>query len=314
MTVDLSIIIVNWNTCDLLRDCLASVPAAIGELTAEVIVVDNASTDNSTEMVRGEFPGTRLIESGGNLGFSRANNLALPETNGEMILLLNPDTVCPPDSLYKLVTFLRTTPEAGIVGPTLIDSDGRPIITCGNFPRSRYHWFGFLDPKQVWLPGRWRHERFVHIPEVGDPNREVDYVAGACLLIRREVLDRIGNLDEQFFMYFEETDWCWRTREAGWKVYLFNGAQVVHLEGRAAEQVSHFSRIQFQHSYRLFVMKHHGPGRVAAFRVAQFAEFATKAVLRYLVPRERKQNRALARHYWTIARLQLTSRLVPPRP
>ena len=186
--MDLSIVIVNWNTRTLLRDCLTSLADATADMSTEVFVVDNASGDGSADMVRNEFPHYCLIESGGNIGFSRANNLALRKAEGRALLLLNPDTVCPPRSLARLCTFLDETPDAGVVGPTLVDDRFQPIITYGNFPATRYHWLGCLDPRRVWLPRPLRMARFVRIPEADATTRPVDYVAGACLLIRRETL------------------------------------------------------------------------------------------------------------------------------
>jgi hypothetical protein len=304
---DLSIVIVNWNTRDLLRDCLASLPAATAGLAVEILVVDNASRDGSTAMVRAEHPGTRLIESGANLGFARANNLALRDADpgAAAILLLNPDTVCPPGSLAQLRAFLIATPDAAAAGPLLVGADGRPRVSGGDFPAVRHHLLSCLDPQRRWLPGRLRRAGLGRIPGAGEPGGPVDYVTGACLMLKREALATVGDLDERFFMYFEETDWCRRARAAGWRVYLRPGVRVVHLEGRAAEQASEFSLAQFQHSYRLFVAKHYGAGRLWQFRGALLAEYGLKSLLRRVAPGERARNKALARTWLRIARLQL---------
>jgi len=310
--VDLSIVIVNWNTADLLRGCLASLPAACGELSREVLVVDNASRDGSADLVRRGFPAARLIEAGANLGFSRGNNLALPHCRGAFVLLLNPDTVCPPGSLAKLVAFARGRRRLGAVGPLLTDADGRPTITWGWFPAPRHHWLGFLDPGRR-LGGAWWGERVVHVPRRDEPSREVDYVAGACLLMPQEALAEVGPLDERFFLYFEETDWCRRARDLGLSVWYCAGCEVVHLEGRAAATVSAFSLRQFQLSYRLFLRKHHGPGRELETRLAQFCEYGLKSLLRQVAALrggpDRERNRALSRQYGDRARLQLISKL-----
>jgi N-acetylglucosaminyl-diphospho-decaprenol L-rhamnosyltransferase len=313
----LSIVIVNWNTSALLRDCLASLPAACGDLAPEVLVVDNASRDGSAALVRAEFPGATLLEAGANLGFAGGNNLALPRCHGDFVLLLNPDTVCPPGSLAKLVAFARRQPDLGAVGPLLTDADGRPTITWGWFPAPRHHWLGFLDPARR-LGGPFWGERVVHVPGRDEPSRPVDYVAGACLLMPRAALARVGPLDARFFLYFEETDWCRRARDAGLVVWYCAECEVVHLEGRAAATVSDFSLRQFQHSYRLYLRKHHGRARELETRLAQAAEYGLKSLLRRLAALgggpARTTNRALARQYGARARLQFVSRLDPRPP
>ncbi len=314
---DLSVVVVNWNTAGLLQGCLASLPAACAGLACETLVVDNASRDGSAALVRERFPDAALIEAGANLGFAGGNNLALPRCRGAFVLLLNPDTVCPPGSLARLVAFARGRQELGAAGPLLTDADGRPTISWGFFPAARHHWLGCLDPARR-LGGRFWGERVVHVPARGEPSRKVDYVAGACLLMPREALARVGALDERFFLYFEETDWCRRAKDAGLAVWYCAEAEIVHLEGRAAAAVSDFSLRQFQHSYRLFLRKHHGRGRELEVRLAQACEYGLKALLRALAALrggpDRQMNRALARQYGTRARLQFVGRLDPRPP
>lgn len=304
---DLSIVIVSWNTRRLLADCLASLPAACGPLSVETIVVDNASRDGSDAMVETDFAGVRLIRSGGNLGFSRGNNLALRQATGRWLLLLNPDTVCPPGSLARLVEFAaRRQGEGplGAVGPRLTGEDGRPVISYGWFPALRFHWLEFLDPRRL-LPGRWCRDRVVHIPAPDEPSHPVEYVMGACLLMPRDALEEIGPLDERYFMYFEETDWCLRAVRAGRTNWFCGETEVAHLEGRSSTQVSRFAIGQFQKSYRLFLAKHHGPGSVGAFRLAQACEYGAKALFRGLLPGDRERNEALAAGFTERFRLQL---------
>lgn len=315
--VDLSVVIVNWNTAALLRGCLASLPAACGALTHEVLVVDNASRDLSPALVRDEFPAATLIEAGANLGFAAGNNLALPRCRGAFVLLLNPDTVCPPGALARLVAFARGCDRLGAAGPLLTDAAGRPTITWGWFPTPRHHWLGFLDPGRR-LRGPFWGERVVHVPRRDEPSREVDYVAGACLLIPRAALERVGPLDDRFFLYFEETDWCRRARDAGLAVWYCAAAEVIHLEGQAAATVGDFSLRQFQLSYRLFLRKHHGRAREFETRLAQLCEYGLKSLLRRLAALragpDRERNRALSRQYGDRARLQLVGRLDPRPP
>ncbi len=312
MQPDLSIVIVTWNTRELLRGCLRSLPAAVGDLGAEVIVVDNDSADGTAAMVREEFPGVRLVESGGNLGFARANDLALPLAAAPRLLLLNPDTVCPPGSLARLAACLDSAPRAAACGPALRDGRGRPTASFGDFPALRHHLRGLIDPAGRWLPRRWRDAGLGRIPAPGAPPGPVDYLKGACLLLRREALAEVGPLDGRFFLYFEETDWCRRAAVAGWEIRLCPGCEVVHLEGGAAEQASRFSLAQFQRSYRLYLAKHRGRGWVPLFRAAQLLEYGLKGMLRLLAPGDRARQRALARRHLLVAGLQLKGRLPAP--
>ncbi len=314
MAIDLSIIIVNWNTRDQLRDCLGALAAASADMRTEIFVVDNASADGSDRMVRTEFPACQLLPGGGNLGFSRAVNLGLERAGGEQVLLLNPDTICPAGSLTRLAGFLAGTEDGAAVGPTLVDAAGRPTATSGDFPAVRHHLLSCLDPGRVWLPGRLRQAGLGRVPGPGAVSGPVDYVKGACLLIKRQALQQVGPLDERFFMYFEETDWCWRARAAGWRVYHCAEVAVKHLEGAAAAQVSDFCRAQLQTSYRLFVAKHYGPGRVWQFRAAQFLEYLGKGLLRLLTPGNRSRNRALSRAHLATAGLQLRDDIAPVPP
>jgi len=319
---DLSIVIVSWNTRELLDACLASLAAAAGDLLVETVVVDNASRDGTPELVATRHPNVRLLPAGANLGFARANNLALGEVRGPRILLLNPDTVCPPASLARLCARLDALPDAACVGPDLADAGGRPTACWGDFPAAWHHWRSLLDPALVWLPRRWRE------PGLGrtatslryhagrrDPATgavAVDYVKGACLLLRRAALETVGTLDERFFLYFEETDWCRRARRAGLAVYLCPQVRITHLEGRASGLVSDFSLRQFQHSYRLYLAKHHGPAAVGRFRRALRAEYAWKARLRSL--RGTAHDRALAAQYARVAALQAQDDIAPVPP
>lgn len=282
---------------------MASLPAACGDLSWEVLVVDNDSQDDSVTMISSEFPEVNLIAAGSNCGFSRGNNLAFPQTSGALILLLNPDTVCPAGSLYRLLAFARTKDSLAAVGPLLTTAEGRPTITYGYFPRPSFHWLGFFDPARKLPVSAWQ-KRVVEIPTRQDKNQKVDYVLGACFLMPRAALEQVGYLDEAFFMYFEETDWCQRAHDLGLDIWYCAESEVVHLEGQAAGSVSHFSLLQFQKSYRIYLGKHGSAAQLASIRWGQFAEYSLKAFLRYLAPGDRSKNKALAQTYWTRAKLQ----------
>ena len=255
--VDLSIVIVNYNTRNLLRDCLCSVYASQGDFQYEVIVVDNCSPDGSVEMVQQEFPQAKLIASEINGGYAYANNLGLRLAQGDYVLLLNPDTVLPPTALRDMLAFMEEHPDAGVAGPKLVLADGSLDWACRrsfptldvafyrlvglskrypNSPRYNRYNLGYLDPDQV---------------------AEVDSVVGAFMLIRREALDQVGFLDEGFFAYAEDIDLCYRIKvDHGWKVYYNPAVVVKHYKGQSTRQRAMAMNIEFYRAMWLFHKKH----------------------------------------------------------
>ncbi len=234
----LSVIIVSWNTCELLQRCLSQLQAELLHLpiSSEVILVDNNSHDGSVAMVRRCFPNVNLVVNQDNRGFGSANNQAFTIARGEMVLLLNPDTEVLPGSLRKLIDFMDAQPKAGIVAPQLINSDGSVQRSCREFPTVTnmfYELSGFsrLFPR-VALFRRYKMLDFDH-----QSTRQVDQPEGACLLIRKQVLDEVGWFDESFFMLFEEVDLCYRTKQAGWQIWFYSGAQIIHHYGQSIKQV-----------------------------------------------------------------------------
>jgi hypothetical protein len=266
-----------------------------------------------------------LIASETNLGFAAGCNLGLRGLEADFYLLLNPDAECPPGSLAALVAQLAARPEAAVVAPALLDGDGRPTASCGDFPRLRHHLAAALGPAARWLPPGWRGGLGRAIAPATSTATStatetpsclaVDYVKGACFLMRRTAWLDVGPLDESFFLYFEETDWCLRARRRGWEVLLCPGVAVTHFEGQAAEQVSEFSLAQFQASYRRFVAKQRGKGWVPLLRTVQALEFAVKAAVRAALAGRSPRDRAVARRHWLRFRLQFASRpggVAPP--
>ncbi|GJM39851.1 MAG: glycosyl transferase [Ardenticatenaceae bacterium] len=249
----LSIVIVSWNTKDLLEACLNSVYAYPLEESFEVWVVDNKSKDDTVAMVREKFPQVELIASEENLGFAGGNNRAIPHCTGEYILLLNPDTEVKPDALNELVAFMDATPEAGASGSRLLNADGSLQPSCHPRPTlSREFWRMFyLD---AFIPyGTYR----MHKWDVTQP-REVDVLMGASLLVRKEVLDTVGMLDEGYFMYSEEVDLCYRLQKAGWKLFWVPQSQVTHFWGQSAKQVMSEMFLQLYRAKLRFFRKHYG--------------------------------------------------------
>jgi hypothetical protein len=280
--LDLSIIIVNWNTRDLLADCLQSVYDTVHDLTFELFVVDNASNDESAAMVRERFPQVRLIENSENVGFARANNQAIVQSRGESILLLNPDAVLHADSVDHLYVVLHNYPKLGIVGAQLLNSDGTDQESWG------------------WYPSVTREIPFIRrivnakcaADEPGPVNayHQVDWVSGACFLIRRDVVESIGLLDENYWLYTEETDWCYRATKRGWKVGLVPEACVTHLRRAASRQKATETMLWYYRSRVLFVAKHQGSIAALLYRFV----LALKALLWWTTPSDSPLRRAYA--------------------
>ena len=249
----LSVCIVNWNTRDFLRDCLASLfryPPAETEL--EVIAVDNASADGSAAMVAAEFPAVRLIANPDNRGYAEGNNQALTAASGDFLLLLNPDVVVHEGSLTQAVRFLRAHPEAGAVGCRLIGADGQTQRSVRGFPDPGPVLWEFLGLPRL-LP-HWQALGAYRMPFF-DYSRaaEVDQPMGSFLLLTRAALEKVGLLDPQFPIFFNEVDWCWRAkRDHGFRIYYTPDAAVTHYGGGSTRQIkaamvreSHRSLLRF---------------------------------------------------------------------
>lgn len=230
--MDLTISIVNINLKDMLRDCLKSIYENTREVDFEVYVVDNASTDDSVEMVRSEFPGVKLILVDTVQGFAANHNQVLRVGLGRYLLILNNDTVVMPGAFDCIVEFMDEHPEAGAVGGKLLNADGSIQSSC---------WRGFPSISAAFIDAFYLGKlmpsnKFVQRFEIPlfELNKvlEVDHLSGACLAVRREVLDQVGLLDESYFIFLEETDWCYRIRKAGWKISWIPDAQVVHYGGQ----------------------------------------------------------------------------------
>lgn len=289
-SVPTPVVIVSWNVRDLLRACLASVRAST--LPTRVVVVDNASADGSADMVRAEFPEVTLVASPENLGFTRGNNEGLralgvlggssaaEDHSWPPVLLLNPDAELLPGALEALVAYLADHPQVGAVGPLLLNTDGSVQSSRRRFPTVltalaestpfEWHW-----PGNPWA----RRYRMDDVPP--DAAGPVDWVTGAALLVRAEVLADLGGFDEGFFMYSEEVDLCRRMRSAGWQVHFLPEAQVIHHEGQSSGQVAPQRHRYFQRSRVRYVRKHHGRLAGEIVRWGVLKEFALEAALEW---------------------------------
>jgi N-acetylglucosaminyl-diphospho-decaprenol L-rhamnosyltransferase len=219
--IDLSIVVVAYNSEPLLHATLASLLRHTREINYELIVVDNSPPPGSAPLEQ-EFPQIRLIHSGRNAGFAAANNIGLKLSRGRYIALLNPDTLLHDNALARLVAWLDAHPDVGAVGPQLLQVDGQPQpYSHGSAPTP-----GYLL-RRLWshLRGRYLHQW------AGSQPQDVDWVAGTCMLVRRRAIEAVGGLDERFFLYFEDVDWGWRLRRAGWRVVFLPDIAITHVGG-----------------------------------------------------------------------------------
>ena len=268
---DLSVIIVNWNVRDLLRRCLHSILANLPTGQLEVIVVDNGSTDGSAEMVRTEFPQVHLLANPDNRGFTGANNQGLAVARGRYVLLLNPDTEVVGDALETLVAFADAHPDVGVVGPQLLNPDGTVQSSRRRFPTLatallESTWLQPYAPRRLLA-------RYYVLDRPDDEVQDVDWVTGAALMARREAVEQVGPLDEGFFMYSEELDWCRRFRAAGWRVVYLPTARIIHHEGKSSEQVLPARHIHFQTSKIRYFRKYHGPAAAEVLRLVLLGNY-----------------------------------------
>lgn len=255
--LDLSIVIVNYNTGDLLRECLRSLFASEGDFTYQVTVVDNHSQDGSAALVRREFPQVDLLENPENVGYAQANNQGLKSRKARYYLLLNPDTVLPPGALRGMLSFMEEHPQAGIAGPKLMMADGRLDWACRrSFPTPEVSFYrlsglGRLFPKSK----RFGRYNLTYLDP--DQEAEVDSVVGAFMMIRGETLEEVGYLDEEFFLYGEDLDFAYRAKKAGWKVYYYPQVTVVHYKRRSSSQNRKRAQHEFYRAMHLFYRKHY---------------------------------------------------------
>jgi GT2 family glycosyltransferase len=277
--LDCSIIIVNWNVCALLRRCLASLPgAAGGDLRYEVLVVDNASRDDSVAMVRAEFPAVRLLVNQVNRGFTGGNNQGITASRGRTLLLLNPDTEMAPGALRALLTTLDALPDVGMVGPRLRNPDGSVQSSRRRFPTVATALIE-STPLQPYLPRHPLLQRYYMADQPDDVRQDVDWITGACMLVRRAVLQEVGGFDERYFLYSEELDLCRRVRAAGWRIVYEPAAEVVHYEGQSSGQDVPARHIRFNRSKVRYVVRWHGVRAAAVVRVWLLALYVWQGAL-----------------------------------
>ena len=277
--LDLSIIVLNWNTRQMLVDCLSSVQTTVANLAYEVIVVDNGSTDGSQVMLRQRFPGAHLIQNDKNVGFARANNQAMTASQGRYVLLFNSDAIATPGAVQSLLDLARAQPRAGIVGAQLVNRDGSFQASHTSFP-TLWQEFLMLTGLGRLLYGQWYPS---HGPEEEKGPQTVDYVEGACLLARREAFEDVGGLDESYFMYAEEVDWCHTMRERGWQVWYQPEAKVIHLGGGSSRNRRPQREADLYRSRVQFFRKHYGDRAARLLKAQIYALTAIKLFIHRLL-------------------------------
>jgi len=252
---DCSVVIVNYHREELLRHCLESLPSSADPVSLEVIVVDNSGTARRSGALDA-FPEARLIEAGGNVGFARACNLGMAAARGRHLLLLNPDTVAHPGAVATLSRHLDAFPAVGVVAARLLNPDGTLQYSCRRFPRPLSIFFGRYALLTRLFPGNPVSTDYLYLDWDHASTRPVDWVSGACLMVRREVFDRVGGLDDGYFLFVEDMDWCRRIRDAGQEVVYVSEAEVTHRVGASRGPVPSWVMWERHRSMLRYVRKH----------------------------------------------------------
>jgi len=271
ITFDLVIIIANWNAKDLLIACLSSLPSATDGLRTKTVVVDNASTDGSVDAVARMFSDVEIIANRNNLGFSRANNLALLKyrSHSRYLLLLNPDTLVSPDTFKKMISFMDAHPDAGIAGCKIVTPQGTLDWACKR---------GFLTPSLLFYKALGLDKRFpksrrfgrYHLTYLNENEiHEVDSVVGAFMMIRKECLESVGVLDDAYFMYGEDIDFCFKTKEKRWKIFYVPTTTIIHYKGQSTQK----------RSYRMIYHWYAAIGKFYRKRIAPQYSLGTNALV-----------------------------------
>jgi GT2 family glycosyltransferase len=289
---DLAVIVVNYNTSDLLRNCVRSIEETAKKISCEIIIVDNHSSDGSTSVIVEEFPHHRAILNPQNAGFSRANNQAIRIARGRYLLLLNSDTVVLPGALDSMLDFMEKHPAAGAVSCRLLNEDGSIQASVSGFSTPWMVFCRLFGLARI-VPNGWvraflqrRLARFLGstvrnylVPYGADRAPvEVENISGSCLLFRREIVQTVGLLDENIFLYLEDMDFCRRIRQAGWKIFYLPSGSIIHLVGRSSDGTFlNFDPRSFQ-SLFYYYRKHH-PARVGLVKAIVMGYCVTRLIL-----------------------------------
>jgi GT2 family glycosyltransferase len=272
--MDISIIIVNWNTRALLLDCLHSISAGLSQAEYEIWVVDNASTDGSADAIRQQAPQVQFLANSRNLGFARANNQAAHVARGRYLLLLNPDTVVAPGALNLLYQHLQNNERVGAVGPQLLNADGSTQPSVERSPTLLREWWRLFHLDKLAAVSGYSASYLA-----GPGPISVEVIKGACLMVRRAALPGPEVFDEDYFVYSEETDLCARLRRAGWKLHWLPEATVTHLGGQSTGQVPDELFLELYRNKVLYFRKQRGPAAAAMYKLILLVAGGTRYLL-----------------------------------
>lgn len=270
--LDLSIIIVNWNTRELTARCLSAVDATVKKISYETIVVDNNSSDGSQDMVREQFPNVKLIANTENGGFAKANNQGIQISQGRYVLLLNSDAFVLENTLDTMVTFMDAHPEAGMAGCKLLYENGSLQVSCATFPTLATEFYIAVGLDKLFPKSKIFGKYLMTDWDYGTM-REVDVIMGAFMMVRKSGIDQVGMMDESFFMYSEEVDWCYRFKAAGWKILFTPEVECIHIWGGSSRAVKVETLIRLYRARVQFFRKHYG--RLTAFLYKIILVFST---------------------------------------
>ncbi|HMX46992.1 MAG TPA: glycosyltransferase family 2 protein [Candidatus Obscuribacter sp.] len=276
---NVSIVIVNWKTPLLLARCLDSLKEDPQYDTFELIVVDNNSGDESVPMLKEKYPFVRLIENKDNAGFSRGCNQAIEIARGRNVLLLNPDSVSVKDAISTMSKYLDDHPEVGAVGPRVLNPDGSLQLACRRaFPSVQASFFRLTYLSKL-FPNHPAVSRYNMTFADPDQFLDVDALSGSCMMLRRQVIDKIGLLDEDIFMFGEDIDWCWRVKEAGYRVMYIPTASVFHIHGAASRKRPVGTTINLHKGMEVFYRKHLAKNYWAPFNFLVYAAIWMRAAI-----------------------------------
>ncbi len=255
--MDLSVVVVTYNSREHILECLRSLEPAADGLTMECVGVDNASPDGTADLVRGEAPWVRVIDSGDNLGYAKAVNIGTRATTGEFVLVLNPDSILRPGSLALLHAWMRTHPRCAIAGPRILGPDGVPELSGRSFPGPATFLFNRYSLLTLLWPGNPWSRRYLLSDWDRSTDRSVDWLSGSCMLVRRVAIDQVGGMDPAFFMFNEDVDWCRCMKRAGWSVDFVAASEVMHHIGASRQHTSPRVILERHRGMIHYYRKHH---------------------------------------------------------
>jgi len=298
-TIKLSVVIVSWNTRDLLAGCVESLLNDPAALELEILVVDNASKDRTVVMLHERYPQVEVIECQRNVGFARANNLGIRRSTGEYVLLLNPDTEVDPGAVAVLLDFLVSNPGVGAVGPRILNPDGSLQYSCSPVPTLKREFRRLFHLPGIRHDGNYEMQNWDQ-----DRPHPTDVLLGACIMLPRPALEQVGFMDEDYFMYTEETDLCYRLKRTGWQLFWLPTAQVVHFGGQSTKQAAREMFLRLYQSKTLFFRKNYGVFTAFIYKLLLFSVSLSRVLLTpiaWLQPSvQRQKTLSQARNYLSL--------------